>query len=169
VEFIKNALVNCDNPDFNFSPNPFGSVFIFENPNPNQTFDLIDLPNPYWAVCITIPHNKILAVLFTDRGLVNKSFLHSLKTAENVKTYFQSLFRNSTMEGVRLLTLILCLRQHRIANIPNAFSLYKNGIQGEVPLRIDYKESVDKDFGYILGRRIGFPDDLILEMMAQLD
>jgi hypothetical protein len=167
IEFITNALVNYDNPEYNLFPDPFGSVFTFKNPKSAQ-FGLIDLPNPYWGLCITIPDDQVLAVLFTDRGLVKESMLQSFKSPQNLDSYFQSLFKNSTMEGVRLLMYTLCIRQHRISNIPNILHLYENGIRSDLPEHIFYKESIDKTFAAILAKRLGFPDDFIFDLINQL-
>jgi hypothetical protein len=167
VEFIKNALVNCDNPDYIFFPDPFGSVIILRNSF--KEFGLLDLPNPYWGLCITIPDNRLLIVLFTDRGLVRHSMLHSFKSDDSVRSYCESLFKNSTMEGIRLLMFVLCLRQHRIANIPNVFNLYKNGIRSELPNSIEYRASIDKTFASTMAKRMGFPDNIISDLVDQLN
>jgi hypothetical protein len=71
AEFILPALASLDNPSFRFEPDPFGSVFIFEQEQDNKKhFGFADVPPPYWALSIVIPHNKVLAVLFADRGVV---------------------------------------------------------------------------------------------------
>ena len=168
IEFITNALLNCDNPDYIFFPRPFGSVFIFKNCKPTQNFDLIDLPNPYWGLCITIPDDKILAVLFTDRGLVKKSMLRSFKSSVELDSYFQKLFQGSTAEGVRQLMFVLCIRQHLISNIPNGFHLSSNGIRSDLPEHILYNKSIDKVFAALMAKRFGFPDNLIFDLISQL-
>ena len=167
IEFITNALVNYNNPEYNFFPNPFGSVFIFKNPRPPQ-FAFIDLANPYWGLCITIPDDQILAALFTDRGLVKESMQQSFKSPQKLDSYFQSLFKNSTMEGSRLLMYSLCLRQHRISNIPTIFHLYENGIRSDMPEYILHNESIDKTFAAIMAKRLGFPHDFIFDLINQL-
>jgi hypothetical protein len=144
IEFITHSLANCVNADYLFSPNPFGSVFIFDNPIDDE-FGMIDLPNPYWGLCITIPNKKILVVLFTDRTMVKESLIWSFKSEENLNVFFQSIFTQSTMDGIKALMFVLCLRQHRIANIPKVFHLYENGVGSDLPESIEYRKA-DKDF-----------------------
>ena len=71
AEFILPALASLDDPDFKFEPDPFGSVFVFDQEQDNKNhFGFADAPPPYWAFSIVIPHNKVLTVLFADRGVV---------------------------------------------------------------------------------------------------
>lgn len=70
--FIKATFKALDNNSFNFKPNPFGSVFLFNRDDEEDYFDMVDVPPPYWALSITIPSNQILLVLFADRGIVKK-------------------------------------------------------------------------------------------------
>lgn len=70
ADFIKPVLRNFDKPDFTFQPNPFGSVFIFTKNS--VSFDFIDIPQPYRAVGIVLPENRVLVVLLADRGVVKK-------------------------------------------------------------------------------------------------
>ena len=71
AEFILPALESLDNPNFRFEPDPFGSVFLFEQEQDNTGhFGLVDVPPPYWAFAIVLPPNKVLSILFADRGVV---------------------------------------------------------------------------------------------------
>ncbi|MCG2787229.1 MAG: hypothetical protein L6461_19250 [Anaerolineae bacterium] len=76
AEFILPALASLDVPDFKFEPDPFGSVFLFEQKHENKEyFGFADVPPPDWGLSIVLPPNKILVVLFADRGVV-KSLLY---------------------------------------------------------------------------------------------
>lgn len=75
AEFILPALASLDNPKFKFEPDPFGSVFIFKQEGNNQQhFSFADVPPPCWAISISLPPNRILAVLLADRGVVKSYF-----------------------------------------------------------------------------------------------
>jgi hypothetical protein len=73
AEFIKAVLNIYDKPGFIFDPNPFGSVFIFNQTGNNKgCFDFVDIPFPYWVVSIALPEDRILVVFLADRGIVKR-------------------------------------------------------------------------------------------------
>jgi hypothetical protein len=86
TEFITPALSSLENQAFSFSPDPFGSVFNFTQDSNNKNhFGLCDVPPPYWALSITLPTNRILAVLFADRG-VTHSVVQKIGLVDKLQT-----------------------------------------------------------------------------------
>lgn len=77
-EFITKVFANVGNK-YIYRPYPFGSVFLIDNPIEDSGFGLVDVPHPYWALTIALPENKILLVLFLDRGLVKKDIAKNYK------------------------------------------------------------------------------------------
>lgn len=72
-EFIRHAFLALDRKPFRFDPFPFGSVFMFRGPRSNtESFDLVDVPPPYWSVAVSLPGNRTLAVLLADRGVTKR-------------------------------------------------------------------------------------------------
>lgn len=154
-DFIKHALNNFERPEFTFYPNPFGSVIILDNPLKNDTFGLIDTPHPHWALAVALPAHKILLVLFTDRGLVNKAISDDYKDNGGIQAFCERLPATSTNELLRQLVLKLLLKQYQISNIPYGVSWDDSGIVSQkIPDTIEYrkklKQSVLKDISHLL-------------------
>lgn len=85
-DFVKHTLNNFERTNFVFRPNPFGTVLLFDNHIKDGEFGFADIPHPYWGLTISLPNNKILSVLFSDRGLVKKEILKDYKTKGGLKT-----------------------------------------------------------------------------------
>jgi hypothetical protein len=127
AEFILPALTSLDNPDFRFEPDPFGSVFVFEQEQDNKShFGFADVPPPYWALSIVIPPNKVLAVLFADRGVVK-----SLSTKMGV--YEQLVLMTKQLDGTlpRQLLFTLLRIQNQVKIPSGVLSINENEIISE--------------------------------------
>lgn len=112
AEFIVPALASLDNPAFKFDPDPFGSVFLFEQDQNNVGhFGFADVPPPYWAFSIVLPPNKILAVLLADRGVI-KSFCQKNGIYEQLELITKPL--DSTIPQQLLFFLVRTQNQIKI-------------------------------------------------------
>ncbi|MFN1834789.1 hypothetical protein AB2B38_005960 [Balneola sp. MJW-20] len=133
--FIKSALKALDNPSFQFKPNPFGSVFFFEQADDiNENFNMIDVPPPYWALSITLPSNKILMVLFADRGIVKKCFS---KQKENE---ISNDILNNGSHSLNPITFSILTTQNHL-KIKSDIRFTENGIFAErIPKRIKIRK-----------------------------
>lgn len=154
-DFIKHALNNFEREEFKFYPDPFGSVIILDNPLKDDNFGLIDTPHPHWALAISLPPHKILLVLFTDRGLVNKALSHDYNDTGGLQAFCEKLPAASTNELLRQLVLKLLLKQYQISNIPYGVSWDDSGIvSNKIPDTIEYrkklKQSVLKEISHFL-------------------
>ena len=127
ADVILPSLASLDNPNFKFEPDPFGSVFIFEQEQDNKnSFGFADVPPPYWAVSIVIPHNKVLAVLFADRGVVK-----SLSVKLGIYEQLVTMAKESGSTFPRELLFILLRIQNQV-KIPNGvLSITENEIISE--------------------------------------
>jgi hypothetical protein len=67
-EFVRQAFRGLDSPDFQFKPDPFGTVMFIESSSTD--FLLIDVPRPYRAVAVALPDHRHLIVLPDDRGVI---------------------------------------------------------------------------------------------------
>ena len=94
-QFVKHAFSNFETQGFSFNPNPFGSVFLFDNPSADTQFGFADVPDPYWGITITLPKQKILCVLFTDRGFVKKEIVRLFKRKGGLNGFFRMAIQNS--------------------------------------------------------------------------
>jgi hypothetical protein len=176
-EFILPALVSLDNPGFRFDPDPFGSVFMFEQKGDNKEhFGFADVPAPYWAFSIVLPGKKVLAVLFADRG-VTKSLSLKMGIYDQLVAIAQEL--DSTIPQQLLFTLLRIQNQVKIPSgvlsiteneiisetLPNVLSVRKpklkwydeicehlqiSKITGNAAYAIDMKTAVD---GFTLWRK----------------
>lgn len=131
--FIRHAFRAVDQSRFSFRPFPLGSVFLFpQGSTAAGTFGLVDVPPPYWALTVVIPENKILAVLFADRG-VTKQLMHRYsklrRSLESLSTYVPD------MEPRALMFTLLRWQNHLI--IPSGLTLADDGVISEpIPRRI---------------------------------
>lgn len=145
-EFVKHALNSLATDNFIFKPNPFGTILFFENHLKDGEFGFADIPHPYWGLIISLPDNKILAVLFTDRGLVKKEILKEYKSKGGLKKYSKELPAKTTNELVRQLMLRLLFKQYQIKNIPYGVSLENNSIISKpVPNSPKYRKKLKKE------------------------
>jgi len=125
ANFIKPVLKYFDKPGFIFQPNPFGSVFIFTKKY--EDFDFIDIPQPYRAVGITLPENKVLIVLLADRGVVNKVALNM--------GIIKFISQNIDAFNLRLMMFTLLRLQNRI-RIPRGVEITPTSVRSESIPRI---------------------------------
>lgn len=127
AEFILPALASLDNPNFRFEPDPFGSVFMFEQEQDNKKyFGFADVPPPYWALSIVIPHNKVLAVLFADRGVVK-----SLSMKMRVYDQLISMALESDSTIPRQLLFVLLRIQNQVKIPDRVVTITENEIVSE--------------------------------------
>jgi len=135
-EFVKCAFDNLENPNFFYKPNPFGSVFLFpRDKRHNNDFDFVDVPHPYWALTIVLPYNRVLSVLFTDRGLVKRAL------SKKFKNKGESFWENVSKEP-RLLTYMLLFWQYRL-KIPYEAKISDDGIRSTIiPQKVKYRRQL---------------------------
>ena len=120
ADFFKPVLKNFDKPGFTFYPNPFGSVFIFKKDAID--FDFIDIPQPYRAVGIVLPENRVLIVLLADRGVVKK-----VATNMGIVKYIS---QNIDSFDLRLMMFTLLRLQNRI-RIPRGVKITFTAVRSE--------------------------------------
>lgn len=164
-QFVKHALTNFDKTNFIFRPNPFGTVLVFDNHIKDGEFGFADIPHPYWGLTISLPDNKILSVLFSDRGLVRKEILKDYKNKGGLKNYCKELPATTTNELIRQIMLKLLLKQYQIKNIPYGVSLSDTGIfSKDIPKSVNYRKKLKKevlvDISQILKLDRKFGDEL---------
>ncbi len=143
-DFIKHAFTHLTEKKFYFRPYPFGSVFILNNPSQDSDFGFVDVSHPYWALTIALPNNRMLSVLFTDRGLVKKS-LHKRYKSKGGLNVLRKEFEESTPTGfyAQYLTFRLLLSQYQLSNIPYGASFKENGIYSKrLPNKLKYREKL---------------------------
>lgn len=127
AEFILPALASLDNLNFRFEPDPFGSVFIFEQEQDNKEhFGFADVPPPYWALSIAIPNNKVLAVLFADRGVVK-----SLSVKLGIYDQLVTMAKDSNSTFPRELLFVLLRIQNQVKIPSGVLSITENKIVSE--------------------------------------
>ena len=174
-EFIKETFANVGKKFF-YRPYPFGSVWQFDNPVKDEGFGLVDIPHPYWALTIALPNNILLAVLFTDRGLVKKEITEKFKKKGGFKAFLRANEAETTKVFAQYFTFNLLCAQYNISNIPYGFRVKSDGIYSDkVPSKIQHreqlKEYVLRDISQIcgLGEELGqeFYNRLPLERKGQ--
>lgn len=138
-----------------------GRFFLFNNPVKDDGFGLVDIPHPYWALTIALPENKILSVLFTDRGLVKKDIAYKFRKKGGIKSFAQLNADEDTKLFSQIITFKLLLAQYNLANIPYGFRIKENGIQSQkVPSKRRYREKLKnhvlQDMANICGLGDGF-------------
>lgn len=145
-EYVRHALQHFEAPGFYFKPNPFGSILLFANPISDGEFGFIDVPHPYWGIAISLPKNKILAVLLTDRGMVKKEIEKNFKHTGGIKNYIKGIVANSTNELIRILMLKLLINQYQLKNIPYSFSVKNKAIiSGTMPRSVNYRKRLKEE------------------------
>ncbi len=145
-EFVKHSLNSLATENFIFKPNPFGTIILFDNPIRDGEFGFADIPHPYWGLAISLPNHKILAVLFTDRGLVKKELLKEYKIKGGLKNYCKELPAMTTNELIRQLMLRLLLKQYQIKNIPYGVSLVEKGVFSKpIPNSPNFRKKLKKE------------------------
>jgi hypothetical protein len=146
-DFVKEVFTNVGKR-FSYNPYPFGSVFLNENPINDGKFGFADIPHPYWGLTISLPENKFLSVLFTDRGLVKREIIRKFKKKGGIKSAFQPSTDSTNIETkiyLQIITFNLLLLQYNISNIPYGYKIKKTGIYSDtVPKKIRYKERLKK-------------------------
>ena len=129
VEFIKHAFKALDNPEYTFHPSPFGSVFLFKQSDKTKgTFGLVDVPPPYWGLSIVVPADKVLMVLFADRGAVRKCLSRHFKGKGGIDALSDHI---PELEPRTLTFSILRWQNHLI--IPDDVRLTENALIGRTP------------------------------------
>lgn len=131
--FVRHAFRALDNTQFRFNPFPFGSVFLFSHPNVEPgRFDFVDIPAPYWALAITLPQHRILAVLFADRGVIKRI----MRRYTPLKTQIENLARHVPEAGARTILFQLLRWQMRLV-IPSGVRLANEGVLSDrIPRKI---------------------------------
>jgi hypothetical protein len=146
IKFVRHAFRNLESEHFKFSPDPFGSVIVFENPVKDNQFGLVDCPLPYMGLGIALPKHRILTVLFSDRGLVKQEFNRIYRGRGGASSIVKSGPNAGTEEVVRILMLKLVMRQYWFKNIPYGVKLNETSIvSNRVPSRPKYKRNVRRD------------------------
>jgi hypothetical protein len=164
-EFVKYAFYNLDKPNFFYKPNPFGSVFLFpRNEKHRDDFDLIDVPHPHWALSIVLPYNKVLSVLFTDRGLVRRALSRKFKN----KGGLHSFWENVALREPKLLTYMLLLWQYRL-KIPYGATISKDGIRStRIPSKVKYRRRLRLPILVDIAKYCGFDEELAIKTYLSL-
>jgi hypothetical protein len=169
IEFIKYAFANFEKSNFHFNPNPFGSVFIFDNPLDDHEFGFADVPHPYWGLTVSLPNKKILSVLFTDRGMVKKEVIRLFKNKGGVAAFFKKTVGNTTTLTARLLMFKLMLWQYKFDNIPYGYKLNKSGIASHrIPLRVNYRKKLKKEVLLDMASILSLPHQDALDLYNSL-
>jgi len=168
-EYVKHALQNFEAPEFYFKPNPLGSVLLLDNPVKDDEFGFIDVPNPYWGIVISLPNNKILATLLTDRGMVKREIEKNFQHKGGIKNYIKSIAATSTNELIRIIMLKLLFNQYQLKNIPYNFSLKDKAIiSGKVPKSANYRTRLKKEVLIHICQTIGLDAKFGIEIYNSL-
>jgi len=146
-EFIKHAFTHLEGEKFFFRPYPFGSVFIIKNPIRDSKFGLVDVSHPYWALTIALPNDRLLCVLFTDRGMVKKSIEKRYKSVGGFSAFLKNSDREiSTGLYLQELTFKLLIAQYQISNIPYDVKLKSDGLYSKkLPNKIRYRQQLKEN------------------------
>ena len=143
-DFIKHAFTHLTADKFFFRPFPFGSVILLKNPCNDCDFGFVDVSHPYWGVTIALPDNRILAVLFTDRGLVKRAIMERYKSIGGLSVLSKGAEKDMpTKLFVQILTFRLLLLQYQITNIPYGVKLKDNGVHSRrLPNKLKFREKI---------------------------
>lgn len=145
-DFIVSAINSLDAEKFYFNPNPFGSVIIFENPMADTSFGFVDIAYPYLGLSIALPNNKILCVLFADRGMVKQEIRRLYRQKGGDKTFLLDTITSSTKDTIKILMAKLLMWQYEIINIPTQYIITKNGIRSSrIPKRANRRKKIERD------------------------
>lgn len=151
-EFIKHTFRSLYNSNFIFKPNPFGSVFLFNQSDEMKgSFGLIDVPPPYWALSIALPTNKLLLVLFKDAGVVKKQIQ---KTQDN----FQQFIEELSKLNINLITFTLLISQAHF-DITDNVKIAKNMISSKYNLKKIRSRHPEKSEYRSIAKLCGIPED----------
>jgi hypothetical protein len=104
----RHAFEALDSAPFRFSPDPFGSVMFMETTR--EDFVLIDVPRPFRAVAVALPHRRHLIVLLGDRGVIAK--MHQKKKQLKKSMQLESPEMSDQSEIAVKLFGMLILRSH---------------------------------------------------------
>lgn len=155
-EFVSFVLQNFEDPGFRFNPNPFGSVFLFDNPIKDENFGLVDVAHPYWGLSISLPNSKILAVLFTDRGMVKRELEKKYKNKKGMESWLKKLSVESTNELIQMLMVKLLITQYQIENIPyRFFTIDKKMLSRPIPNKTKYKSNLKREIIVDISNTVG--------------
>ena len=168
-DFINHAFTHLTVDKFHFWPYPFGSVFILKNPCNDVEFGFVDVSHPHWALTVSLPGNKILAVLFTDRGLVKRSIVERFKSQGGLKVLTSGYEEEPTNRFTRLLTFKLLLFQYQLSNIPYEVSFKENGIRSKkLPRKLKYRQRFKFPIINEIADRCGIPNEAAQEFYNRL-
>ena len=162
-DFIKHSFTHLSSDRFCFRPYPFGSVFLLDNPCEDGEFGFVDASHPYWGLNISLPDNKILSVLFTDRGLVKKA----LSKKNKAKCIIDSLrddFKEDTSTSVfiQFLAFKLLSSQYQISNIPYGVKLDQKGVySNKLPIKPKYRKKIMREVVRDIGNMCGIPQEIV--------
>ena len=168
-EFVQEAIRSVSIPDFIFKPNPFGSVFLLDNPILDGKFGFVDAPFPYWAITISLPNHKILAVLLTDKGMVKKEAIKHYKTKGGIKNITTHLHATSTSQLLHTLMLKLLVNQYQITNIPRQVSSNEKSIYGPaLPAQANYRKKHTKEAYIHLAQTLNLSAEIGIQVFNKL-
>jgi hypothetical protein len=164
-EFVKCAFHNLGKPDFFYKPNPFGSVFLFpRNEKYGDEFDLIDVPHPHLALTIVLPSEKVLSVLFSDRGLVRRALSKECKNKGGLESFWENL----SQKKPKLLTYLLLFWQYRL-KIPYEGTIDQKGISSNrVPKKVKYRRQLRLQILIDIAKYCGFDESIAIKTYLTL-
>ncbi len=151
-DLITHLLTNLDNDNFSVQPKPFGSVFLCDNPINDGKFGMGDIAHPHWGFGIELPDNKLLFVLFMDRGMVKRDMIRIHKQRHRSlydylldRPHHTNAGGESTNFLIKLALFRLLAHQLRIDNIPliKNYRLNENGVFAKVPDKVKYRDKKD--------------------------
>jgi len=144
-DFIKHAFTHLEEKRFYYRPYPFGSVFLRKNPIQDGEFGFVDVSHPFWALTIALPGNRLLSVLFNDRGFVKRSMRRDNKLTNVLKAIREGFDDDlATRHYAQLLTFGLLFCQYQVSNIPDRFSLRPDGIySNKLPNKLKYRRKLE--------------------------
>ncbi len=154
-DVIRHAFRGVDSPTFTFWPEPFGSVFIIEqSPDLRGTFGFVDVPAPFWALAVTLPSDRILAVLFGDRGVVRRHLSrHGIVPFEDVGLFVSGMSAD--------IVAFQLLRYQLLFHIPEGVRLLENGLATEpIKGRVKPRRSHRREYYDAIAALTGQPPEL---------
>lgn len=136
-EFVRHAFLALDRRPFRFDPSPFGSVFVFPQPQAGpERFDLVDVPAPYWSLAVSLPKYKTLAVLFADRGVTKRIMRRYSPLRDDIEQ-----FAHHVPQASASTIMFQLLRWQVRLIIPDGVHLTDEGVIGErIPRKIRIRE-----------------------------
>ncbi len=159
IEFIKHAFKSIDNQVFKFHPSPFGSVFLFKQSEKTKgEFGLVDIPPPYWGLSITVPPDRIIMVLFADRGAVHKCLSKHYKWKGGIESLSEHI---PEIDPKTLAFSILRWQNHLI--IPADVKLSEGALIGKSPPKRIKIRKQKIDWYYEIANHCGLSVDVAKE------